>query len=184
MRYRLIGIAWLMLLLPSAPTIQAQMQTPKPGPELKKLDYFAGAWTLDGDTKPGPMGPGGKMTMTERNQWMEGGFFVVSHSDFKSSMGNGTAISFLGYDPEEKVYTYDEFNSMGEAEHSKGTLEGDTWTWSGDEKVSGQVIKGRFTMKVLSPTSYSFKFEMSPDGAQWTTVMDGNATKSSKSGTR
>jgi hypothetical protein len=28
-----------------------------------------------------------------------------------------------GYDPQENVYTYDEFNSMGEADHFKGTVE-------------------------------------------------------------
>lgn len=125
----------------------------------------------------GPWDPAGKMTMTEHNEWMDGGFFLISHSEFKTAMGNGSAVSFMGYNPEEKVYTYDEFNSMGEATHSKRTLEGDTWSWTSDEKMGGQVIKGRFSMKVLSPASYSFKFEMSSDGATWTTVMDGKATK-------
>jgi hypothetical protein len=32
-------------------------------------------------------------------------------------------------------------------------------------------------MKITSPTSYNFMFEMSPDGTKWTTVMDGKATK-------
>jgi len=32
-------------------------------------------------------------------------------------------------------------------------------------------------MKVLSPTAYSFKYEVSQDGANWTTVMDGKSTK-------
>lgn len=41
-------------------------------PELKKLEYFAGNWTWEGDMKPGPMSPGGKLSMTERNQWMVG----------------------------------------------------------------------------------------------------------------
>lgn len=84
----------------------AQMPTPKPAPELKKLDYFLGTWTLEGDMKPGPMGPGGKMTETERSEWMDGGFFLVSHIDFKSAgMGNGKGISFLGYNTNDKVYT-------------------------------------------------------------------------------
>jgi len=33
------------------------------------------------------------------------------------------------------------------------------------------------TIKVLSPTSYSMKFEISMDGTTWTTFMDGKATK-------
>jgi len=156
---------------------QAQMEMPKPGPELKNLDMFAGSWTLEGDMKPGPMGPGGKMTETEQCKWMDGGFFLVCHTDFKSSMGNGTETSYLGYDANDKVYTYDSFNSMGEADHSKGKVDGDTWTWASDSKMGGQTMKGQFIMKVSSSASYSFKFDMSPDGTTWTTVMGGKATK-------
>jgi len=152
----------------------AQMTMPKPGPEHKKLDYFTGNWTCDGDTKPGPMGPGGKMTMTDDSKWMDGGFFVVIHSQYKSPMGNGSGLAFLGYDGDEKKYTYNEFNSDGETVVSKGTVDGDAWTWIGDMKPAG---KGRFSEKILSPTSYSFKFEMSADGANWTSIMDGKCTK-------
>ncbi len=157
-------------------TAPAQMNMPKPGPEHKKLDYFTGNWTCDSDMKPGPMGPGGKMTMTDDSKWMDGGFFVVIHSQFKSaSMGNGNGISFLGYDAGEKKYTYNEFNSDGEAIVSKGTVDGDAWTWMGDMKEPAG--KGRFSEKILSPTSYSFKFEVSSDGTNWTPVMDGKCTK-------
>jgi len=38
-------------------------------------------------------------------------------------------------------------------------------------------MKGRFTMKVLSPTSYTMKFELSQDGTNWMTGMEGKATK-------
>ena len=151
---------------------------PKPGAEQKKLDYFAGAWTSEADAKPGPMGPGGKMTMTQDAKWMDGGFFVVIQSAYKSgSMGDGSGTAFLGYDPQDKVYTYDEFNSQGEAVHAKGTVDGDTWTWNSDMKMGPQTAKGRFTEKILSPTAYTFKFEMSTDGTTWNTVMDGKATK-------
>lgn len=156
----------------------AQMGPPKPGPELKKLDYFQGAWTSEGEAKPGPMGPGGKFTESANAEWMEGGFFVVLHSDFKGgAMGNATGTAFMGYDPQEKVYTYDAFSSMGEAIHSKGSNDGDTWTWTNDFKMGPQTMKGRYTMKILSPSSYSFKFEMSPDGTKWDTMMEGKTTK-------
>lgn len=103
----------------------AQMGPPKPAPELKKLDYFTGTWVSEGDMKPGPMGPGGKITMNQDGKWMDGNFFVVIHADFKAAaMGNGTNIAFLGYDPQDKVYTYDEFNSTGEVVHAKGQRRG------------------------------------------------------------
>lgn len=169
----IISMAWLAL----ATVAVAQMDMPKPGPEHKKLDMFAGAWTLEGDMKPSAMGPGGKTTENEKCEWMEGGFFLVCHTDFKTTMGNGSGISFMGYSPDDRAYTYREFNSWGEFTDSKGAVDGDTWTWTNDEKMSSITMKGRFTMKVTSPTSYNFTFEMSQDGTKWTTVMDGKAIK-------
>jgi hypothetical protein len=155
----------------------AQMEMPKPGPEHKKLDMFVGSWTLEGDMKPSSMGPGGKMTETENCQWMEGDFFLVCHTDFKGTMGSGTGLSIMGYSTDDKAYTYREFNSWGEFDDSRGSVEGDTWTWTSDEKMGGTAMKGRFTMKITSPTAYNFSFEMSQDGKTWSNVMDGKATK-------
>jgi hypothetical protein len=169
----ILSAAWLLCAI----TVLAQNGPPTPGPEHKKLDVLAGTWSLDGDMKPSSMGPGGKVTETEKCEWMEGNFFLVCHTDFKSTMGDGTGISILGYSPDDKAYTYREFNSWGEFDDSRGSLDGDTWTWTSDEKMGPNTFKGRFTMKIVSPTSYNFTFEMSPDGSKWTTVMDGKATK-------
>ena len=175
MKYTSVLMVGILLFATAA---FAQMGPAKPGPEHQKLNYFVGNWTSEGDLKPGPMGPGGKVTMSEDSQWMEGGFFVVIRTKWKSAaMGDGSGIAFMGYDPQEKAYTYDEFNSQGEAVHSKGTVEGDTWTWTNDMKMGPQTMKGRFTMKIVSPTSYTYKYEMSPDGAKWDVVVEGKDTK-------
>jgi Protein of unknown function (DUF1579) len=163
------------LLLVSVAT--AQMGPPKPGPELKKLDVFVGIWTLDGNMKPGPMSPGGAISENEKCEWMDGGFYLVCNSEYKSTSGNGVGLAVMGYSPDDKAYTYREFNSFGEFEDSKGSVAGDTWTWIADEKMGGMTMKGRFTMKIISATSYTFMFEMSQDGTKWSTVMDGKATK-------
>jgi hypothetical protein len=155
----------------------SQTQPPKPGPELKRLDIFVGSWTLDGTMKPGSMGPGGTMTESEKCEWMEGGFYLVCHSDYKSSMGNGVGLSVMGYSTDDKAYTYREFNSFGEFDDSKGLVDGDTWSWTSDEKMGGMTMKGRFTMKMTSATSYTFTFDMSQDGTKWETVMEGKANK-------
>ena len=156
----------------------AQMDLPKPGPEHKKLDMFAGAWTLEGDMKAGPMNPAGKMTENEKCEWMDGNFFLVCHSTYTSSMGNGAGLSVIGYSADDKTYTYREFNSWGEFDDSKGSNDGDTWTWTSNEKMGEKTVKGKFTMKIATPTSYTFTFEMSDDGTKWATIMDGKATKS------
>ena len=152
----------------------AQMPMPKPVPELKQLDWMAGRWKLDGDAKPSPMGPGGKMTMTEEISWMQGGFFLVSNSHFSGAgMGEGSGVSIIGYDTDAKKFTYNEFNSWGEASKSLGTLDGKTLTWLGEDKMG----KSKFVMNLTSPTAYTFEYDISPDGANWTTVMTGTATK-------
>jgi len=150
---------------------------PKPGPEQKKLAYFVGQWKTEGEMKPGAMGPGGKFTSTDRSEMFPGGFFLVMHSTGTTPMGTMREIAIMGYDPNQKLYTYDGFDNMGEHDISKGTLEGDTWKYNSETKMGGQVYKGRFTMKEISPSEYTFKFEMSPDGATWTTAVEGKSTK-------
>lgn len=154
------------------------MAAPPRPPELKKLDYFAGTWKSTGDLKPGPMGPGGKFTELIHSSWMPGNFFLVERTSASGVMGHLTEIAYLGYNAQEKVYTYDAFNNFGEAEHAKGNVEGDTWTWTSTENMGGQPMKGRFTITVASPTSYTFKFEIAPQGGgDYTTVVEGKATK-------
>ena len=174
---RRAGIILTAVIVLAVATL-AQESAPKPGPELKKLDVLAGSWVVEGDVKPNPMGPGGKMSENEKCEWMEGGFYLTCHVEFKSAnSGSGSAVCVFGYSPSDKAYTYREFNSWGEFEDSRGTLDGDTWTWLNDEKMGDTTVKGRFTMKFTSSTSYSFTYEMSPDGAKWTTVVEGKASK-------
>src|SRR6266566_439303 len=165
---RLIGALCYGLLVLMAVSAHAQMgQTP--APELKKLDFMAGDWKSDGTMNPGPGMPGGKFAITSHADWMDGNFFLVEHSDLDlGPMGKGKELAVLGYDSDRKVYTYTAFNSMGEAESSTGT-------WISDEHFGGTTMKGRFSMKVLSPKSYAMKFELSPDGKNWNTAMEGKS---------
>jgi hypothetical protein len=91
--------------------------------------------------------------------------------------GDGRAVGFMGYDTDSNTYTFDQFNSQGRRENSKGTVSGDTWTWTSSANYGGQDIQQKMTIKTMSPTSYSLKFEISMDGKDWITFMDGKATK-------
>lgn len=173
MKRRFTALTSMALLLGLALSARVQTETPKPAQELRKLDYFAGTWATEGEIKPGPMGPGGKFTGTNHVQWMDGAFFLVTNSEFHGAVGKGSETSYMGYDSEDKTYTYDSFNTLGEADHAKGNVDGDTWTWLSQTTVGSQTIKGRLTQKVVSATAYSFKFEVSPDGATWTTILEG-----------
>lgn len=112
---------------------------------------------------------------------MKGGFFLIDHSDFSMPPelgGSATSLTVLGYDTEKKVYTEQRFDSTGRHVTMTGTLDGDTWTWTGENDYNGMLIKSRFTIKTISPTSYTTKYEVSADGgANWMPFWDGKASK-------
>jgi len=177
MKRRVITLVGTALWLGIALSVRAQMDSTKPAPELKKLDYFVGKWATEGEIKPGPMGSGGKFTGTNRVQWMDGAFFLVTQSEFNGAMGKGAETAYMGYDGDDGTYTYDSFNTLGEADHAKGNVNGDTWTWRSETRVGAQTLKGRLIIQVLSATAYDFRFELSPDDTTWTTVLEGKTRK-------
>lgn len=153
----------------------------KPGREVKKLDYFVGSWTVEGTIPPGPWGAGGKYSITHDNEWMTGNFFLICRTKSKMPLdlgGETESISFTGYDVDKKVYTDTGFDSHGGNGVSQGNLDGDAFTWRMSEKLSdGQVIQQRETNKMLSPTRYTTRFEVSDDGTNWTVMMESIVTK-------
>jgi len=154
-------------------------QAPKPGPEHARLGYFVGKWTAEGETKPGPMGPGGKFTTSDTCEWFEGRFSVICRSEGKMPMGPSKSIGILGYSAEEKVYTYygvDNTN-MTMASVPRGTLQGDTWTYTDEGMMGGQKVKSRVTIKELSPTTYTFTMEMQGPDGKWAPVMESKNSK-------
>jgi len=156
---------------------QAPLGPPKPGPEIKKLAYNVGTWNVEGDAKAfGPM-PGGKVTSTEKCSWYSGGFFVTCHSESTGPMGTEKGVSFMGYDADQKVYTYHEFGSSGDVIDSKGTVNGDTWNWTADSKMGDDKYSVRVTIKHVSPTEYTFKLEMSKNGGEFSVVEELTAHK-------
>jgi len=156
---------------------QAPQGPPKLGPEVKRLAYNIGTWNMTGEAKPFGSMPGGKVTGTEKCEWYSGGFFVMCHSEGTGPMGPAKGVSFMGYDPNEKVYTYHEFSSTGDAIDSKGTVNGDTWNWTAESKMGDAKISVRVTIKEVSKTEYTFKLEMSQNGGEFSVVQEATAHK-------
>jgi len=167
-------------LLAAAAAAQAQekkMEAPKPAPEVKRLAFFGGDWTSEGEMKAGPWGAGGKFTGTSHCKWMDGGFFLVCTEVGTGAMGKIHGMSVMGYDAAAKTYTWNGFNSMGENEKASGSVNDKTWTYTNESNMGGKMIKGRYTMTETSPTSYDFKMETSEDGKTWGQMMQGKVTK-------
>ena len=152
---------------------QAPPAPPKPGPEHKKLEYFVGKWTVEGEIKANEFVPAGKTVGTETNTLGPGGFYVESRSEGQL----GTRFGFLAYDSHAKVYTSYYANSVGLVGTATGTVNGNTWTWMVEDKFAGNAIKGRTTVTILSPTQYTSKYEMADEKGGYTTIVEGKATK-------
>lgn len=155
-----------------------KMETPKPGPEHKKLEYFVGEWAVEGASAPSPFGPGGKFTSKDSCKWFEGGYSVVCHSSGTNPKGPTKGIGILGYSTEEKAYTYYGLDNspMTMMSVPRGVIAGDTWTYTGEDKIEGKTIRSRYMIKVLSPSAYTFKWEMQGDAGP-TTIVEGKATR-------
>jgi hypothetical protein len=151
----------------------------KPGTAQARLAYFVGKWKAEGEVKPGPMGPGGKITTTDDCQWFEGKFSVICRSEGTTPNGPTRSIGILGYSTEEKVYTYYGVDNSGMTMSSvpKGTIQGDTWTYTDESTMGGQKVKSRVTIKEVSPKSYTFRMEFQGPDGKWVPAMESTNTK-------
>jgi hypothetical protein len=172
----ILAVAWTLI---SVITVIAQERggPPPPGPEHKKLGVFVGTWKDEAEMKPGPFGPGGKLSLTETCEWFTGGFSVVCHTETTGFMGDVTALTLLTYDAEDKVYRLYEFNSMGRSGAAKGTVDGDIWSFDGEVKMDGKLIKTRSTIKIPSPDSAVMRSEVSVEGGPMTLLMELKGTR-------
>ena len=157
----------------------AAAQAPKPSPEHARLGYFVGKWNAEGDIKPGPMGPGGKMKSTDDCEWFEGRFSVICRSEGTGPWGPTKSIGILGYSAEEKVYTYYgvDNSNMTMASVPRGTVRGDTWTYTDEGMMGGKKVKSRVTIKELSPTKYTFRYETLGADGKWSPIVESTNTK-------
>lgn len=166
-----------MATFAAAASAWAQPPAAKPGPEHKKLDYFAGKWNIEGEMKAGVWGPGGKMTGSETCEWFQGGFSLVCNSSGTGPLGPTKGLSLLGYNTEAKHYTFYGIDSTGWNEGAKGSLEADSWTWTSEGTMGGKPMKNRFVIKQTSPDSYTFKAETSVAGSPFSVMFEGKETR-------
>jgi len=174
-----ISVLLLVLMVCFATAMQAQVQAPKPGPEVKKLSVYLGHWTYEGESKPGPWGPGGKFTGERDVRWILRGFYLETRVREKGPAGESQSIEIDGYDPVNKTFTWAVYVDNGEMASGVATFSsGTTETYSGKSVGGGKQYLIRGT-DVFAPDLLSFteKDEASTDGKTWMTVWEYKATK-------
>ena len=186
---RCFAVVVVAVSMSIAEVIAQKQEMPKPSPEHQRLGAFVGNWTFEGELKPGPMGPGGKTTATDRIEWAPGNFFVQRSYQGKSP--NGTemqGLEILAYDGVKKIYTFNAFDSLGNMDSGTMTVKGNTWTTTGTMTMAA----GTMTMAATTVrdrcwlefgaggSTLTMKCEISTDGKTWTPTFDGRAKKTNR----
>jgi hypothetical protein len=165
-----------------APVIAQKQEMPKPGPEHQRLGVFIGDWTFEGERKPGPMGPGGRITATNRIEWAPGNFFVQRSYQGKSPNGGEMqGLEILAYDGAKNIYTFNAFDSLGNMASGTMTVKGNTWTTTGTMTAGATTMRDRCSLEFAAGGStLTMRCDTSTDGKTWTPTFEGTAKKTSR----
>ena len=131
--------------------------------------------------KESPFGPAGKVTGTDACEWFPVGF-LLNCARGAGPLGDMKSLGFSATTPTTRSTRTTESTAWGMSDSAKGMRKGDTWTYTSSSKMNGKVIKGRYVMKEISPTSYSFSWSIADDKGGWKTVMEGKETKARYAG--
>jgi hypothetical protein len=175
---RRISILLFLLVFCSATAVQAQTTAPRPDPEIKKLQVLVGHWTYEGEYKPGPLGPGGKITSVYDAHMILGGFFMQAQKTDKGAMGETRNLQIYAYDPVNKNFRSDTYLSDGTKSSFTVTVSGNTMTWAGTLTFAGKQYQYKEPL-VFAPDfmSATGKAEISSDGKTWIPAWEGKWTK-------
>jgi hypothetical protein len=171
-------ISFLLSLLVVCLVITLQAQAPKPDPELKKLAPLAGHWTYEGEYRPGPLGPGGKVTGEYAGEMILGGFFFRGRWTEKGPAGQIQGLEVKWYDPENKHFASNAYQSDGSTFAGTFTVSGDTETWTGKIPVGAKQYPVRATSRLAADSmSLVQRGEISEDGNTWRVLWEEKFTK-------
>jgi uncharacterized protein DUF1579 len=166
---------------PAQKPVKADMEVPKPAPEMSQLRFFDGSWTCAGTMSPSPFGPGGKMTSTVRSQTDLGGFW-------QSGTVKGTSPGMppfegrfnMTYDPTAKRHVMLWVDNMGGWAHSSASgWDGDKIVFAGDSFMAGKKFSTRDTFTKATGGTMRHSWEVQTDG-KWAPVGDETCKKGAK----
>jgi hypothetical protein len=158
------------------------MPIQKPSKFHKKLDVLIGDWSGDEVMHPSAWDPaGGTSKGRYKTRAIAGGFGVVQ--DYEQRRGGKVTFSghgVFGYDVQEKCYLWHWSDSLGgvPCNATKGHWTGNKLVWCNE----GPMGQSRYTHTFLRNGKVRFTCETSPDGEQWTLVMEAEYTKKAKQG--
>jgi hypothetical protein len=183
MRFNLVSA-----LLVAAPVLTAPVfapGVPARTPELQALDVQSGHWVYHGSTAPREAGgKPGHFTWDEHCGWSADQLFLMCSFDNDWSGRKIQSLVVDTWNTQDKTYWHYEMYSVGESGAkpfaSKMTIQGNTWTELGEGENHGNKSYERITYVYSSSTHVRVKIEVSSDGQNWKTTLDGTGVKQAK----
>ena len=154
------------------------MEMPKPTEAHRKLHALAGHWTGQETIPPCPWDPKGGTAVGRCDNRAGADGFIMIHDYEQERDGR---INFRGHgvfthDAAAKCYLLHWWDSMGVAVNVfKGNFDGNTLRMLCHDSQG----HSRTSWSFPDTNHYQFKMEMSQDGQQWMTLMEGNYTRNS-----
>ena len=88
------------------PASPPTMQAPQPRPEMQRLNFLVGDWTMDGEYLKSPMtGNGAKQTGWYKAHLGPGRFSIIADFEADSTLDNEIGHEVLTWDPKQDAYT-------------------------------------------------------------------------------
>jgi len=175
---RKIAILSSLLSICFVIAVQAQTTAPKPDPALQKLHAWVGHWTFEGESKPGPLGPGGKDSGEYDGKMILGGFAFQGRWTDKGPARETRGLEIYGYDPVNKNYPFSIYMDDGGIFSGAMSVSGNTYTLPGKLSAAGKVFDARLIItNAADGMSLTLKGEVSADGKTWSTFTEAKYTK-------
>ena len=148
------------------------MEMPQMSDAHRRLHRLVGTWSGDEKLSPSPWDPaGGAATGKSVNRAILDGFAVAhDYEQFRNGQISFKGHGVFTWNAQENVYYLHWFDSMATTVNTyRGQFDGDVLSL---ESVDPN-MKSRAVFDFGRPNSYSFRMDVSPDGAQWMTFMEG-----------
>lgn len=157
----------------------AEMQIPKPGPEMAKLNFLMGSWTMTAEYLKSPMVPEGmKQTGWYKAQTGPGGFSVIVDFEADGPQWNEIGHEILTWSPKKNAYVvYTVGNGFPDAVVGMGHWEGGNLVIESSFEMGDKVSHTRAVY--VNPTDTKVhidEYVQSKDGS-WKLIWKGDATK-------
>ncbi|MFQ5602496.1 MAG: DUF1579 family protein [bacterium] len=149
------------------------MEMPKPTEAHKILERFVGTWQGEEKMYPSPWHPSGGVAQAKiKNRLSVDGFVVVQdYEQARDGKVNFWGHGVFSWDSAQNSYLLHWWDSMGMPVNVfKGQFEKDTLTMTQE----GPQGRSRGTFKLIGDDRYTFKMDVSGDGEQWQTFMEGD----------